>query len=165
MHKIHKLICISGFLIIFFIPYATSRIMSSHFKPDIKSKQDEVTGSGIVFFNTQKLDDLKDFYIHRVGCELWLDQGSCAILKYGNMLVGFCKGRERDKGGLITFFFKSREDVDRMYKKFAKIAESPPKENKKYHIYHFYARDPEGRSLEFQHFLHPIDWDFYINNN
>jgi hypothetical protein len=46
--------------------------------------------------------------------------------------------------------------VDRFYKKFKDLAEEPPKINERYRIYHFYARDPEGRRLEFQRFLHEI---------
>jgi predicted lactoylglutathione lyase len=119
------------------------------------------SGSGIVFFSTARLEEIKDFYIHRIGCQLWIDQGSCAILKYGNLLVGFCSGGQSSKpDAVITFFFKSREEVDKQYKKFTAIATSPPQENKKYRIYHFYAKDPDGRSIEFQHFTHPIDWDF-----
>jgi len=53
-----------------------------------------------------------------------------------------------------------REGVDRQYQKFKSIAIASPKENKRYRIYHFYARDPDGRSIEFQYFMHPIDWDF-----
>jgi hypothetical protein len=120
----------------------------------------EVKGSGIVFFSTTKLDEIKDFYIVRIGCELWLDQGSCAILKYGNLLVGFCQGQEADLDTLITLFYEKRTGVDAMYEQLKTIAQSAPKENKKYRIYHFYARDPEGRSVEFQSFLHPIEWDF-----
>ena len=120
----------------------------------------EVKGSGIVFFSTSKLDEIKDFYIERIGCELWLDQGSCAILKYGNLLIGFCQGQEADLDTLITFFFENKADVDEMYDELKASAQAAPKENKKYRIYHFYARDPEGRSMEFQSFLHPIDWDF-----
>jgi hypothetical protein len=118
--------------------------------------------SGIIFFSTQQLEQLHDFYIDQVGCQLWLDQGACQIFQYGNMLFGFCKGNKVTKEGTITFFFKEREDVDRMYQKFRMIANSPPKENKKYRIYHFYAADPEGRSIEFQYFMHPIDWNFEL---
>ena len=117
-------------------------------------------GSGIVFFNTTHLEELKEFYIDQIGCELWIDQGNCAILRYGNLLVGFCAGTKSEPNAVITFFFDSREAVDVQYQKFKSIAIAPPKENKKYRIYHFYARDPEGRSLEFQYFMHPIDWDF-----
>jgi hypothetical protein len=120
----------------------------------------EAPGCGIVFFNTTRLEKLKDFYIHRVGCKLWLDQGSCAILKYGNLLVGFCDGETGETDAVLTFFYKNPADVDFQYHKFKSIAVAAPKENKKYRIYHFYARDPEGRSIEFQCFLNPIDWDF-----
>ena len=122
--------------------------------------KDPIKGSGIVFFSTTKLEDMKDFYIERIGCELWIDQGSCAILRYGNLLVGFCQGQEADMDPLITFFYEKKEDVDTLYDELEPISISAPKENTKYRIYHFYARDPEGRSIEFQSFLHPIDWDF-----
>jgi hypothetical protein len=113
-----------------------------------------------VFFNTTILEEMKNFYIERIGCELWIDQGSCAILRYGNFLVGFCQSQKADLDTLITFFYENIEDVDKMYKEFKSTALAPPKENKKYRIYHFYAKDPEGRSIEFQSFLHPIDWNF-----
>lgn len=125
------------------------------------NKEKEMRGSGIVFLSTQKLKEIQDFYIERIGCQLWLDQGSCVILKYGNMLLGFCKGEEADRNGTITFFFKAKDDIDRMYEKFKDTVDSPPKENEKYRIYHFYAKDPEGRAIEFQCFLHAIDWEFH----
>ena len=88
---------------------------------------------------------------------VWLDQGGCVILKHDNMLLGFCKGEEVDFYGIITFFHPSKEDVDNVYCRLEDIAESPPKDNPKYRIYHFYARDPEGRRLEVQCFLHPLE--------
>jgi hypothetical protein len=121
---------------------------------------DSIKGSGIVFFGTTKLEEIKNFYIERIGCELWIDQGSCAILRYGNLLVGFCESQEADLDTLITFFYEKKEDVDRVYKQLKPASLAPPKENKKYRIYHFYTKDPEGRSIEFQTFLHPIEWDF-----
>jgi predicted lactoylglutathione lyase len=131
--------------------------------PESRSK-DPIKGSGIVFFSTTKLEVMKNFYIERIGCEMWIDQGSCAILRYGNLLVGFCQSQKADLDTLITFFFEKKEDVDRIYKRFKSASSAPPKENKKYRIYHFYAKDPEGRSIEFQTFLHPIEWDFSAYN-
>ena len=116
--------------------------------------------SGLVFFNTTMLPELKRFYMQEVGCELWLDQGVCLIFRYGNLLFGFCQSERADRDGLITFFYQRREDVDHAYAKFRDTAAAPPKENPRFRIYHFYAQDPEGRRLEFQHFLHPLDWDF-----
>jgi len=111
---------------------------------------------GIVFFKSQMMEPLKKFYTQEVGCDVWLEQGGCVILKAGNMLFGFCQRDKADLDALITFFYDSKEEVDRMYKKFKKSAEDKPKENPKYRIYHFFAKDPEGRMIEFQHFLHPL---------
>ena len=60
---------------------------------------------GVVFIQTKKRESLKDFYLNRLGCEFWLDQGACLIFKFGNFLI------------------------------------------------------------EFQHFLHPVDWDFQERAN
>lgn len=118
------------------------------------------SGSGIIFFTTQKLAALSEFYINRIGCELWLDQGGCRIFRYGNLLLGFCAGEKAELEGMITFFYADKKAVDMQFYKLQDIAAAQPKENLKYRIYHFFARDPEGRTLEFQHFLHPLKWDF-----
>jgi hypothetical protein len=127
-------------------------------KSKITKTEDGV--SGIVFFRTLKLEQLKNFYIGKVGCKMWMDQGDCIILKFGNMLVGFCQRDSADLDGLITFFYQDKEAVDRAYETFKETAQAAPVMNKKYNIYHFFARDPEGRGIEFQYFAGPIDWDF-----
>jgi len=143
-------------LIIIFLPLA---FMFGSLSPGSQT-ENPIKGSGIIFFSTQKLEAMKNFYIERIGCELWIDQDACVLLKYGNLLVGFCESQKADLGALITFFYEKKEDVDRMYEKFRSVSVAPPKENEKYRIYHFYAKDPEGRSIEFQTFLHPIEWNF-----
>jgi hypothetical protein len=117
---------------------------------------------GIIFFKTQKLAELKDFYLNEVGCELWMDQKDCLIFKSGNMLFGFCQREEVEPGGMVTFFYEKKEAVDKAYKKFKSIAISSPRMNEKYQIYHFFARDPEGRYVEFQYFDSKIDWNFSL---
>ncbi len=111
---------------------------------------------GIIFFKTQMMEDLKSFYTDEVGCEIWMEQGGCVILKAGNMLFGFCQRDKADMDALITFFYDTKEEVDLKYEKFKKSALEKPAENLKYKIYHFFARDPEGRMIEFQHFLNPV---------
>ena len=111
---------------------------------------------GIVFLNTNDLEGMKDYYLEKVGCTLWLDQGSCLIFQHGNQLLGFCQAQTVQKVGTITFFYTDKSAVDRMYEKFKDVAAAAPKMNPKYKIYHFYAKDPEGRSLEFQYFDHPL---------
>ncbi len=132
--------------------------------PAVTKSDQEGRVSGIVFFNTQKLDEIKAFYIDKVGCRMWMDQGDCVILRFGNMLTGFCKREKADLQGLITFFYDSREGVDRAYKQFKDIADAPPRDNPRYPIYHFFAKDPEGRNIEFQYFTNKIDWDFAAMN-
>jgi catechol 2,3-dioxygenase-like lactoylglutathione lyase family enzyme len=141
--------------------------------------------AGIVFLQTENLDEITRFYRERMGMGLWLDQGGCRILRHGNMLLGFCAvdggaGANRSGGdsggtpsaaglnrtgcadttGVITFFFPRTEEVDRAYREVMDVAVSEPKHNRNFGIYHFYAKDPEGRDVEFQCFEHPIDWEF-----
>jgi nitroreductase len=118
------------------------------------------TMSGIVFFKTQMLEGLKSFYTESVGCEIWLEQADCALFRHGNFIFGLCQRDEADTGGIITFFYETREAVDLMYDKFKSIATSEPSHNDKYKIYQFFATDPEGRTLEFQYFDHPVDSRF-----
>lgn len=111
---------------------------------------------GIVFFKTQMMEELKEFYTKEIGCEVWLEQGGCVILKAGNLLFGFCQRDKADMDALITFFYNTKAEVDLKYEKFKNIAVEKPVKNLKYKIYHFFTKDPEGRMIEFQHFLNPI---------
>jgi hypothetical protein len=111
---------------------------------------------GITFIRTSMLDTLKDFYLNEIGCELWLDQGGCAIFQHGNQLFGFCEAAEPELEGLLTFFYTNTRMVDYMHNKLSHLADAPPRKNPRYRIYHFYAHDPEGRSIEFQVFLHDL---------
>ncbi|UCD17992.1 MAG: nitroreductase family protein [Candidatus Zixiibacteriota bacterium] len=113
--------------------------------------------SGIVFFKTGRLEELTDFYVNRLNCRVWLNQEDCIIIKADNLLLGFCQRDEVDREGVLTFFSDSREDVDRAYERLKETAQSLPQVNDKYHIYHFFANDPEGRKLEFQCFDHHVD--------
>lgn len=112
--------------------------------------------SGIVFLKTRQLETIREFYLGRVGMNIWLEQPGIAILRHGNMLIGFHQQPEADMDGLLTFFEPDRAFVDRMYEEFKDVALAVPRENPEYRIYHFFARDLEGRKLEFQVFLHPV---------
>lgn len=113
--------------------------------------------SGIIFFKTKNLRLIKDFYIERIGMELWREQADCIILKHGNLLLGFCQREEPDIQGIITFVYENTDQVYNMYKKFRAEAIAEPVVNEKYNIYHFFAKDPEGRLVEFQNFLQPVN--------
>ncbi len=116
--------------------------------------------SGIIFFRTKMLDELVDFYVTRIKMRVWLEQSGCTILQYGGLLVGFCQREIEETEGMITLFYPTTDVVDNMYRELRDISTTQPEENEKFGIYHFFACDPEGRSLEFQCFLHPIDYNF-----
>ena len=113
--------------------------------------------SGITFFRTRMLKELRNFYTIFIGCEIWLEQADCILFRHGNYIFGLCQREEADEAGLLTFFYETRNEVDRMYHKCAEVAAGKPADNDKYKIYQFFARDPEGRMLEFQCFNHSID--------
>jgi hypothetical protein len=113
--------------------------------------------AGIVFFRTVMLEEIVDFYVNEIGMHLWLEQEDCTILSHGNLLLGFCHRDMVEIDGTITFFYPTEDDVDTMYKLLGQIATSEPVLNDRYQIYQFFAEDPEGRSLEFQAFLHPVE--------
>jgi len=116
--------------------------------------------AGIIFYKTKMPEELDRFYIGRLGMELWLDQGGCRIYRSDNLLLGFCHREDADLDGIITFFFPERSQVDETYLNLKDIADAPPRHNSRYQIYQFFACDPEGRTLEFQSFEHPIDYQF-----
>ena|SRR5210317_355007 len=121
---------------------------------------EEVPMTGVVFFNTLQLDDLTEFYTQRVGAELWMDQTDCRIFRHGQFLFGFCQREESETCGILTFVYPDREGVDRMYERFQDVALDAPRDNPRYPIYNFFARDPEGRMIEFQMFTGDVDLDW-----
>ncbi len=112
--------------------------------------------SGIIFYGTKDLDRTREFYMSRVGMDIWLEQADCIIFQHGNLLLGFCQRDRCENKGIITIFFESREEVDAHYERLRDIATTEPGEIQKYRIYRFFAIDPENRCLEFQYFLDTI---------
>lgn len=114
--------------------------------------------SGILFFQTTDMALVHTFYTEKIGAQIWLEQKGCTILKHGNLLFGFCQQETSETQDVIlTFFYSDKKSVDAQYEILKERAESPPVESKKYNIYHFFAEDPEGRPIEFQCFLHPLN--------
>ena len=111
---------------------------------------------GITFFRTMILNELEEFYTAKLGMQVWLKQEDCTILRYDNLLVGFCQRETCETNGMITLVYDTRAKVDAMYHRLEGLTIDTPKENKKYRIYQFFAKDPEERTLEFQCFLHSV---------
>jgi hypothetical protein len=118
---------------------------------------EEAPMTGVVFFNTLMLENLTEFYTQRVGAELWMDQGDCRIFRHGSFLFGFCQREEAETCGILTFVYRNREEVVRMYERFRTEALDAPRDNPRYPIYNFFARDPEGRMIEFQMFTGGVE--------
>jgi hypothetical protein len=110
--------------------------------------------SGIVFFATQQHDAVVEFYREVVGAETWLEQPDCTILRYGEFKFGFCDRDRTDDCGIVTFLFDDRAGVDAMHERVGDAARGPPEDNERYRVYQFFADDPDGRTAEFQTFLH-----------
>jgi hypothetical protein len=117
----------------------------------------EAQMTGVVFFNTLQLDELTEFYTQRVGAELWMDQTDCRIFRHGQFLFGFCQREESETCGILTFVYPGRDGVDQMYERFRDEGLDAPRDNPRYPIYNFFARDPEGRMIEFQMFTGEVD--------
>jgi nitroreductase len=112
--------------------------------------------SGIIFNKTAKLKQVVSFYQEVLNAEVWLDQGHCVILRHGNQLFGFCSSDQPETSGTLTFFYAHENQVDDIYQRLEESALDTPKVNPRFKIYHFYAKDPEDRSIEIQSFLHRL---------
>jgi catechol 2,3-dioxygenase-like lactoylglutathione lyase family enzyme len=113
--------------------------------------------AGIVFLKTKEFDRSVRFYRDEVGMKPWLEQPGICILRHGNLLLGFHAQPEADTQGMFTFFYRTRAEVDEMYRRLKGCATTEPKENQRYRIYHFFGKDPEGRNIECQAFLHDVE--------
>eukprot|EP00565_Helicotheca_tamesis_P001908 CAMPEP_0185727448 /NCGR_PEP_ID=MMETSP1171-20130828/3139_1 /TAXON_ID=374046 /ORGANISM="Helicotheca tamensis, Strain CCMP826" /LENGTH=146 /DNA_ID=CAMNT_0028396023 /DNA_START=245 /DNA_END=686 /DNA_ORIENTATION=+ len=133
--------------------------MSSH-----DNKEEENIGQmygGLVFLKTKNRNALVKFYMEQINMSIWLEQPDITILQHGNMLLGFHQIKDGsndtpDVSGMYTFVYPSWSQVDKMYDRLKDIADGTPRVNERYKIYQFFATDPEGRTVEFQAFLHPL---------
>jgi catechol 2,3-dioxygenase-like lactoylglutathione lyase family enzyme len=112
--------------------------------------------AGIVFLRTEDLKRIIEFYTGVVGMSVWLEQPGITILRHENLLIGFQQHSTSDIAGVLTFFYPGKPQVDAMYQALRDVAQEPPRTNERYRIYNFFARDPDGRLIEFQHFLHDL---------
>ena len=117
---------------------------------------------GLIFLKTPQKSMIVEWYQTMIGMEIWLEQPNITVLCFGNLLIGFHYDAKIDKpegDGMYTFVYPTKEEVDIMYQKFIDNnihVDGPPRINKTYQIYQFFATDPENRKLEFQAFLHPL---------
>ncbi|WP_322816314.1 VOC family protein [Chloroflexus sp.] len=117
--------------------------------------------AAITFIPVTDLQASARCYADALGLPLVLDQGGIHIYRVARgSYLGLCQCAEpviADDRLILTIV---SSDVDTIYERLvaAGIAtDGPPRENPRYRIYHFFARDLDGYRLEVQRFLHPFD--------
>ncbi len=113
----------------------------------------------IHFYKAYDLDNVRRFYGDALSLKLYKDQGSCLIYDMnGHGKIGFCTHHPKFRADstCITFVYERKEDVERMHQHLKTRAKDVgrPALNDKLKIYHFFAKDFEGHTLEFQTFLY-----------
>ncbi|NCC34807.1 MAG: VOC family protein [Chloroflexia bacterium] len=117
--------------------------------------------SHILFFPVADLAHSYQFYHQILGLKLVLDQGGIQIYQVApGAFVGLCQHEQgplaADDRLIVTLV---TPEVDHWYERLATggvAVDAPPRENPRYQIYHFFARDPDGYRVEVQCFLHPF---------
>lgn len=114
----------------------------------------------ITFLHTRNLEETRRFYGEILGLQLVRDQGTCLIYKTTDQsYLGFCKHIDPINPGRSVILTLVSDDVDGWYTKL-KEKDAPildaPKANPKYHIYHFFLKDPDGYWVEIQKFDEPL---------
>ena len=111
----------------------------------------------ITFLGTKDLDKTDQFYQGILNLELIKDQRLCKIYRITKEAsIGFCEHIEptiKKKSPIITFLCSS---VDKQYNSLRRkdiMIETSPRVNEKFGIYHFFIKDPNGYTLEFQKFI------------
>jgi nitroreductase len=112
--------------------------------------------SGIIFFKTKSLEEMHKFYHDKLKLKFWLKQKGCNIYQSGNFLIGFIEAFEADTQGIIDFFEPNKQLIDKKYEGLKDITFVHPQINELYNIYNFSVKDPEGRVINFQTFLHNV---------
>lgn len=112
----------------------------------------------IHFYKTYDLEEVKQFYGDVLGLKLYKDQGKCLIYDLkGHGKIGFCTHHPKlmNESTCITFVYERKIEVEKMYQHVKSRASdvTEPTLNDEFKIYHFYAKDTDGHTLEFQVFL------------
>ncbi len=112
----------------------------------------------IHFYRVEDLDAVSHFYGEVLDLPLDKDQGVCLIYDcHGHGKIGFCTHHPKQpaQATCITFVYDTQEAVDAMHAKVKPHVKSlgEPTVNEQFRIYHFFARDHAGLTLEFQVFL------------
>lgn len=115
--------------------------------------------SMIHFYGTRDLKATDDFYLGLVGARLFKDQGACHIYQLtDSSFIGFCTHLpivNEHKSPIVTFVVK---DVPKVHQRFQSYDSTlmDVTINPTFRIEHFFVKDPNGYTCEFQRFLDMI---------
>jgi catechol 2,3-dioxygenase-like lactoylglutathione lyase family enzyme len=120
--------------------------------------------SAITFLRTSDLETTSAFYERVLGCPLILDQGGCKIYEtsVNGSYLGFCSSVtpiKQPEAVCLTFVVPTIDDVDAWFQVLRRnhvTIDKAPTHNATYNIYHVFATDPNGYTVELQAFLHPF---------
>lgn len=121
----------------------------------------------IVFLGVTDFSKVHRFYSDILNCPLVIDQGTCRIYQISSKaFVGFClhldvKTDPTVRTPILTLV---TTEVDEAYVRIVSNGfhvDGPPRLNPKYNIYHFFAWDPEGYTVEVQEFKQPEHSSFF----
>ena len=112
----------------------------------------------VTFLYVADLNRSTTFYGEQLGLPLVLDQGTCRIFRMSkSAFIGVCECADGALNSSIILTFVT-EDVEGTYERLLKEGieiEKSPQYNERYHITHFFLRDPDGYLLEVQKFHDP----------
>jgi len=114
----------------------------------------------ITFLYTQDLVTTRHFYEQNLKLKLVRDQGDCVIYALNEAsFLGFCKRQviQEPAPVIITLVSDAVEEWYRFLRHLGVETESAPQHNPKYHITHFFLRDPNGYKIEIQAFDDPLN--------
>jgi len=113
--------------------------------------------SSVLFFPCVGIDEMEEFYHHRLGLSVFQKKGKSIIFDTGYGYLGFVEyedGRPLATGMCISFNCENREAVDRVYRALAEPdggdGMTIPRRHPQFPVYSFFLKDPNGYTVEFQ---------------
>lgn len=122
------------------------------------SRQTPPFDQQVTFLYTNDLTLTARFYEDVLRLPLVLNQGSCRIYRVSrDAFLGVCQhtAPSTPDGVIITLVSGQVDAWHERLLAYGVPIEKPPTLNPTYHIYHLFARDPNGYLVEIQTFLDP----------
>lgn len=116
--------------------------------------------NSIVFFPTNNLDVVEDFYTNILEFSVYHRTKNSVIFNTEHGCLGFVHygdNRPLASGNCISFDLGSIEDVDKAYEKLKTHGKcdikAAPQKHRNFPVYSFFFHDPNGYLLEYQYIL------------